>query len=327
MLKPWLLLPPKFAHDVVPWALPVAAQIFKNEDLQYRPFQWRGLHFKNPIGIAGGVDKTGRNLVHWQQLGVGFLEVGTITPKPQSANPGKIVDRSVALKAVWNKMGFPNEGAQFCRDKLQRAHHDIRVPLFANVGKNRSTDNKDAQHDYNLCIDMLRDNVDGFVINVSSPNTQGLRDLTSKGYLQNFLGSICEYKARTNLKKPLLMKLSPDMNSDELQTALDVSLDLGIDGWILTNTTSSRPAGVHFPVEGGLSGAPLKEKSVDNLKACLQYLGPRKGDRLVISVGGISSAADVRERLQLGADLVQLYSALIFEGPRLFQKIIRGLIS
>ncbi len=327
MRQPWLWLPPKIAHDILPWALPFAACLTPSQAHIYRPKKWRHLEFKNPVGIAGGVDKSGKTLLAWQKFGCGFLEVGTVTPRPQHANPGRILDRSISQQAVWNKMGFPNHGSEALKNRLENIKAKIHVPLFVNIGKNRDTENNQAHQDYIHCIGALKNYADVFVINISSPNTKGLRDLLSQDYLSSFIGPIIEYKKAQNIQTPLIMKLSPDMQSTELETVLDTSLKMGIDGWILTNTTASRPAGIAFPQEGGLSGAPLTEKSRENLRACLEYLGPRKADRLVISAGGIGSPQEAQERLKMGADLLQLYSALIFQGPWLIKKIASSLES
>lgn len=324
MRAPWLWIPPQLAHDISPWALPVAA-LFGKHPQPLRPISWRGLQFINPLGIAGGVDKSGRSLLSWQKLGAGFVEVGTITPLPQGPNPGVILNRSLLHRALWNKMGFPNVGADQAFSQLSRVRKNLRVPLLVNIGKNRTTSNEDAASDYIKCLQKLAPVADAFVINISSPNTQGLRDLLTPQYLHKFFEPIMQARDSQNLKMPFLVKLSPDMTPEELEVALDTTYKLGMDGWILTNTTVSRPEGIDFPKDGGLSGEPLKELSRDNLRRAIAALGARKNGRIVISAGGVSSADDAADRLALGADLVQIYSALIFEGPWLFQKLIHQL--
>jgi dihydroorotate dehydrogenase len=320
-MKPWLLLPPKWAHDLGPWVLPIIAKFCAKQIVSYRPFHWRGLRFENPIGLAGGADKSGASLLAWQKLGVGFLEVGTITPHAQKANPGQILDRDKKHKAVWNKMGFPNAGMLDLKTQLQKISKQRKVPLFINIGKNRTTPNEKAAQDYIACLHNLYEEADGFVINISSPNTQDLRDLLKKENLENFLKPLLSFKLKQSQQKPFLLKLSPDMEPDSLISALETSLALNIDGWILTNTTLSRPANLSFPSEGGVSGAPLCELAFQNLLRAAEYLKNKKGDRLLISTGGIFTANEAQRRLDAGADLVQIYSALIFEGPLLFQKI------
>lgn len=320
-MKPWLLLPPQWAHDLGPWALPFLALFADPKTHSWQGRNWRGLHFRNPTGLAGGADKNGESLLPWQKFGVGFIEVGTVTPLAQKANQGKIIDRSISEQAVWNKMGFPNKGAQALRQKLLSIKPHLQVPLFVNIGKNRQTPNNQASQDYISCLQTLADVADVFVINISSPNTQDLRELLKKENLQPFLESILEKHHRICPKTPLLLKLSPDMESASLFEALDISLQLQIDGWILTNTTLSRSPNLTFPTEGGVSGRPLKSRSLENLYLSTNYLKAKKQDQLLISTGGIESYDDVRQRLDAGADLVQLYSALVFHGPFLFQEI------
>ncbi len=324
-MKPWLLLPPQLAHDLGPWALPIISTFCKVKNPQWNQRRWRDLTFRNPLGLAGGADKTGHSLLAWQKLGVGFLEVGTVTPLPQNSNPGKILDRDISRKAVWNKMGFPNSGAAALEKKLKTIKPQLQVPLFVNIGKNRNTANNLAAQDYVTCLQTLWTQADAFVVNISSPNTKDLRELLQPENLQRFLQPIIVARNDLGKQKPLLLKLSPDMDSDSLENALQTSLTMDIDGWILTNTTVSRPSGVSFPSEGGLSGAPLRDLSLNCLNNALTFLKQRKEDRLVISTGGISSAEDVRQRLEAGADLVQIYSALVFEGPQFFGRLLKDL--
>lgn len=326
-MKPWLLLPPQLAHDLGPWALPIISTFCKVKNPQWNERRWRDLTFRNPVGLAGGADKTGHSLIAWQKLGVGFLEVGTVTPLPQNSNPGKILDRDISRKAVWNKMGFPNSGAVALEKKIKTLKPQLQVPLFVNIGKNRNTANSLAAQDYVTCLQTLWTQADAFVVNISSPNTKDLRELLQPENLQRFLQPIIVARNNLGKQKPLLLKLSPDMDSDSLQNALQTSLDMDIDGWILTNTTVSRPSGISFPTEGGLSGAPLRDLSLNCLNNALTFLKQRKEDRLVISTGGIGSTEDVRQRLEAGADLVQIYSALVFEGPLLFGRILKDLQS
>lgn len=324
LTRPWLFLPPKLAHDISPKVLPVFAKIRPLKDPHYRPLKWRHLYFSNRIGLAGGSDKNAENVEDWLKLGAGFVEVGTVTPLPQSPNPGKIVDRSPSQEAVWNKMGFPNKGVDYLQGKLSQLSKDRLAPVFVNIGKNRNTPNERAHEDYIKCMQTVGDLADVFVVNISSPNTKGLRDLFKKEIFGPFLNQIIE--AKPNKNTPILLKLSPDIGEENLYQVLDLSLGAGVDGWILTNTTTDRSfPGVPFPKEGGLSGRPLAAKSKEMLERTINYLGSARTDQLLVSVGGISDAKDVQERFEMGADLVQLYSALIFQGPFLFQHILKDL--
>lgn len=324
ILRPWLWLPSQLAHDLAPKVLPLAA-IFSGKSISHRPFHWKGLEFKNPIGIAGGADKTGASLLSWQKLGAGFLEVGTITPKAQQQNPGTVMARDIPHENLWNKMGFPSPGCVYTLTYLQNVKPQLHVPLFVNIGKNRTTPNESAAEDYISCLQNLESVADAFVVNISSPNTAGLRDLLKPESLKTFLQPIVRAHNRLPNLKPLLLKLSPDMTSEELNSCLDVTAELGIHGWILTNTTLDRSIATQFPSDGGVSGSALQEKSRLMLELTLRYLGNNKGEKLVVSVGGIASADEVQKRLEMGADLVQVYTALVFHGPYFIRKTLKQL--
>lgn len=317
--KPWLLLPPQWAHDLGPFALKLYSLLHSGPTPEWKSFTWNNLTFKNPLGLAGGVDKNAESLDEWWNLGAGFVEVGTVTPRPQSANPGKIMDRDMDRKALWNKMGFPSHGADEVFFNL-RHYEQKKTPVLVNIGKNRTTANEEAGEDYLYLIQRFKPQADAFVVNISSPNTKGLRDLQGKEALNKLLAPLVAASHSTDYK-PVLLKLSPDLNDENLEDALTVAVDLGIDGFVLTNTTLSRPQGSPFPSEGGLSGAPLKALSGQILQKSLQILGKHRSGKLIISAGGVLTPEDVFERLQMGADLVEIYSALIFEGPGFFRNV------
>ncbi|WP_413288787.1 quinone-dependent dihydroorotate dehydrogenase [Bdellovibrio sp. HCB337] len=318
-MKPWLLLPPQWAHDLGPFGLKLFSLTQNQPTPAWKSFTWNNLVFKNPLGLAGGVDKNAESLKEWWAFGVGFAEIGTVTPRPQSANPGKIMDRDSHHHALWNKMGFPSFGADEVFYNL-RAYDYKQTPVFVNIGKNRDTANEDAVDDYIYLIDRLRSQADAFVVNISSPNTKGLRDLQNKEALARLLEPVVQ-RSHKGDSKPVLLKLSPDMSDENLEDALEVAVKTGIDGFVLTNTTLSRPQGIQFPAEGGLSGAPLKDLSRQTLQKSLQILGKNRAGKLIVSAGGVMSPEDVFERLQMGADLVEIYSALIFEGPGFFREV------
>ena len=321
--RPWLWLPSKLAHDMAPIFMPLMVSIYRPKNKKWRSFSWKGLHFDNPMGIAGGVDKTGKCLNSWAALGAGFVEVGTVTPEPQKANPGKIMDRDISNRALWNKMGFPNPGIKSVKRQI-RKYYGQQVPLFVNVGKNRWTENDQAFEDYGRCMEALKDYADVFVVNLSSPNTKGLRDLLDKVHLKLFLHNLTEKIKFLKITQPILLKLSPDMEEQALVDTLETSCDY-VDGWILTNTTKSRYIGSPFNTkEGGVSGEPLKLLSMDALKVAGKFKKAHP-EKLLVSVGGITTDLDVIHRLEMGADLVQCYSSLVFEGPGFFQKRLKGL--
>ena len=318
-MKPWLWLPARLAHDLSPLALRSLAAVRAPHVPRWRPLVWRGLSFDNPLGLAGGVDKDGSGVRGWWALGAGFVEVGTVTPLPQRPNPGVIMERDLPARALWNKMGFPSVGAERVARALRRLPRPHATPVFVNVGKNRDTPNELAAGDYVACLHRLAGLADAFVINVSSPNTKGLRDLQGPSHLREFLRPIVAERDAQEKPVPLLLKLSPDLDAEGIRRAAEQALDLGVDGFVTTNTTLARESTSVFPAhEGGVSGAPLAERSKAALRELLTALGPRRAGLLVVSVGGVLSAADAIERLEMGADLVQAYSALVFEGPRFF---------
>lgn len=278
--------------------------------------------FRNPIGIAGGFDKDAQLLDVFADLSLGFAEVGTVTPRAQLANAGKILDRDWNAGNVWNRMGFPNRGMQEMKARLMTQRGGQQIPLFVNIGKNRDTDLIDAHLDYQRLAKELAHLADALVINISSPNTTGLRDLQQSFYLQKLVISTVEQAGSC----PVLIKLSPDLEPVQLKKTLQVSMDAGCSGFVLTNTTLARPGdGKVFSTEGGVSGRYLKEKSLWALNETISYLGPNKKNQLIISVGGIESHEDVVQRIRLGADLVQVYSAWIFQGPFMIKRWLSAL--
>lgn len=318
MMPLWKYLPASVAHDLAPIGLRITAELFgKSEASVWHGLDWRGLHFPNRMGIAGGVDKDAEQCLDWQKLGAGFCEVGTITPLAQEPNPGKIMDRDWEHGNLWNKMGFPSEGMGVVAVNLERQLPKMQIPVFANIGRNRETSDSLATRDYEEVLLKMAPLVSGFVVNVSSPNTKGLRSLQTA----SSLGPMCERLVTLAGKKPVLVKLSPDQSATEMQESLDAAATAGVSGFVLTNTTLSRPNGSPFPAEGGLSGEDLRALSELKLKSAVQLLGTRKRDFLLISAGGISSIDDVKKRLDLGADLLEVYSALVFKGPRFFQSL------
>lgn len=328
MVKPWLLVPTKWAHDMSPFFLNIIAKVCKAKPKTWKPKTWKGLEFSNPVGIAGGVDKNGQCLQAWDVLGAGFVEIGTVTPLPQKPNPGVIMKRFTKKKALWNKMGFPNSGMKVAYNKLNQVRKNVSCPVFVNIGKNRQTTLEDAHKDYIKVMDTTESVADAFVINISSPNTSQLRDLFLPEQFANFLKPIVNHnQTQISIQKPLLLKLSPDLNTDQVKTIIDTSLNLGIDGWILTNTTTARDNIQEAPKAGGISGAPLASASRNLLNLCTEHLRGRKKDQILISCGGVLTPQDVYDRLSLGADFVQVYSALIFDGPFFFRKVVREALS
>jgi dihydroorotate dehydrogenase len=318
-VKPWLWLPASWAHTLSPLALRWLNHFGNGQPLVWKSLKWQNLVFKNPLGVAGGLDKNGEFLKAWWNLGAGFVEIGTVTPEPQGPNDGVIISRSKKAQALWNRMGFPSHGMDDVYFNLN-GFRPYATPVFVNVGKNRLTSLEDAPLDYLAVMQRLHPVADVFVINISSPNTPGLRDLQKKENLIRLFQPLVQF-CQTLDHKPLLVKLSPDLTSEELAETVGAAIEVGVNGFVLTNTTLSRPKEVSFPKEGGLSGKPLKSRSEEVLTETLRLLGSQRPGKLIVSVGGVFSAEDVLRRLKMGADLVQAYSAVVFEGPNFFKQV------
>jgi dihydroorotate dehydrogenase len=280
-----------------------------------------GLDFENPIGLAAGYDKDARAPDAMRQLGFGFAEVGTVTPRPQAGNPKPRVFRLDEDRAIVNRMGFNSGGLDAVVARLNRR---ARVGIVGvNLGKNR--DSADAAADYAYGIRRTAGLANYLVINISSPNTPGLRDLQARAPLDSLLRHLLDARARTGCQVPLLLKIAPDLTSAERCDIAEVALDTGIDGLIVANTTVERPAALvsrHAAEAGGLSGRPLFAPST----AVLADMYRRTQGRVpLIGVGGIASAADAYAKIRAGSNLLQLYTALVFDGPALVGRIKQGL--
>ncbi len=320
MLKPWLWLSASQAHHA---SLIVLNLLERSESLrsqakipEWQSFRWRNLIFPNRLGIAGGLDKNGEFVQTWWRAGAGFLELGTVTPRAQNPNAGKIFDRSNADLALWNRMGFPNQGVEALKLRLEKIQNRA-TPIFVNIGKNRDTDLKNAEQDYLSCIHSIGQLADAFVINISSPNTSQLRELQKTENLKPLLQKIDQ--ASQKFGRPFFVKLSPDQTENDLLDCLQICWGNNAAGVILTNTTISRGADSRFSTEGGVSGKPLQKLSLQALKTARKSLHGLQ-DRMIISVGGILTAHDVQQRLDQGADLVQVYTALAFNGLSFFKQ-------
>lgn len=287
-----------------------------------------GRNFPNPVGMAAGFDKNAEVIGPLFNLGFGFVEVGTVTPKPQEGNPRPRIFRDPKNGAVINRMGFPNKGLKVFKDNISEFLSQKPRPqgvIGINIGMNKDQD--DPVKDYTVLIHHLGPLADYLVINISSPNTPGLRDLQQKENLAPFLDKLVEVRKKACRidPPPLLLKLAPDLTKEQQEEIAEVVLNSGIDGLILTNTTLDRPdylSSGFKDEKGGLSGTPVKEKSTEIVK---NFAALTKGKLPIIGVGGISSAQDAQEKLDAGASLVQLYSGLVYEGPYLPKIICEGL--
>ena len=326
-MKPWLLLPAQLAHDISPIGLQLYSIFNKAPTPTWKSFVWKNIVFKNRLGLAGGVDKNADLVNAWAPIGCGFIEIGTVVPQPQKPNPGKILDRSLKELTLWNQMGFPSAGADEVYYNLKDYKQTSTLPVFINIGKNRTTPNESAAADYIQLLEKFYAFADAFVVNISSPNTLGLRDLAKAENLKKFLEPIltarAELTAKSGQEKPILLKVSPDLESDDFKSLIDTSMEKKIDGFVLTNTTLERKTQKDFPKTGGISGKPLQDLSKKSLQIVCNHLGKDKSKNLIISVGGVMTAEDVFERIEMGADLVEVYSALIFQGPGFFKEVAR----
>jgi dihydroorotate dehydrogenase len=284
-----------------------------------------GLKFKNPIGLAAGFDKDAKLYNELAAFGFGFIEIGTLTPKPQDGNPKPRLFRLVEDEAVINRMGFNNGGLELAKDRLRAKKTDLIIG--GNIGKNKITPNELATDDYLKGVEALHDVVDYFVVNVSSPNTPGLRELQEKGPLMELLAAV--QKRNNELgAKPLLLKIAPDLTEGQLNDIIDIINTLKLSGVVATNTTISRDglkagrAKVEAIGAGGLSGKILRERSTEVVKYLRTHLDPSIA---IIAVGGVFTGADAKEKLDAGADLVQVWTGFLYEGPAMVRRMLRSL--
>lgn len=288
-----------------------------------------GLKFRNPVGLAAGLDKDAVAYNELGNFGFGFIEIGTVTPLPQDGNPQPRLFRLIKNEALINRMGFNNKGV---KDAAQRLMHrkDKGLIIGGNIGKNKVTPNEKATDDYVICFNDLYEVVDYFVVNVSSPNTPNLRDLQEKEPLTALLNTLQNLNRSKVKTKPILLKIAPDLTDSQLDDIIDIVKITGIAGVIATNTTIDR-SNLHYTKEeletigaGGLSGKPLSKRSTE----VIRYLKTKSGNAFpVIGVGGIHSAKDALEKLEAGADLIQLYTGFVYEGPGLIKDINKAVLA
>jgi dihydroorotate dehydrogenase len=338
LLKPLLFkLDPEKAHHLTirlfnfALAFPGGKLIFKSlyhskeKSLEREVF---GLKFKNPVGLAAGFDKDGKYFKSMAHLGFGFIEIGTVTPKGQDGNPKPRLFRLPKDEALINRMGFNNEGVGALVERL-KGYKRTNLIIGGNIGKNKVTPNEEATDDYVKCFEALFDYVDYFVVNVSSPNTPGLRELQEKQPLTKLLSTLQDLNDSKEKRKPLLLKIAPDLTDEQLDDIIEIAHDTKLDGIIASNTTISRK-NLHTNGQyieeignGGLSGQPVRNRSTQ----IIAYIHQKtKGKLPIIGVGGIQSPEDAKEKLDAGASLVQVYTGLIYEGPGMIREINKALL-
>lgn len=311
----------RFLHKI-PFLAGLIKSIYKVEDKKLERNLF-GLTFKNPVGLAAGFDKDAKLYKELSNFGFGFIEIGTITPKPQDGNPKKRLFRLPTDKAIVNRMGFNNGGVE---EAVLRLKDNKNVLIGGNIGKNKVTPNENAVDDYIICFEALYDFVDYFVVNVSSPNTPNLRALQDKEPLMALLQTLQDLNNTKTKPKPILLKIAPDLTNEQLLDIIDIVNTTKIAGVIATNTTISRE-GIQHPNKaemGGLSGKPLAKRSTE----VIRFLAEKSNKSFpIIGVGGIHSANDALEKIEAGADLVQLYTGFIYEGPKLIKDINKALLA
>lgn len=303
----------------------------KSFSAKSRPVNLFGLTFKNPVGLGAGFDKNALYLPELEALGFGFVEVGTVTPKPQPGNDKPRLFRLPKDKALINRMGFNNDGVKVVAQRLKDwrlSNSNSQLIIGGNIGKNKVTPNEEAYKDYEICFKALFDCVDYFVVNVSSPNTPGLRELQEKDSLRKILSHLQTINQQAVQAKPLLLKIAPDLTTAQIDDVIDLAMEINLDGLVATNTTISRDnlntgnAELTAIGAGGLSGLPVQKRSTE----IVQYIHDKTNGQIpIIASGGIFTPADASQKFAAGASLVQVWTGFIYEGPAIVKKIVSGL--
>lgn len=335
LLSPLLLrLDAELSHDLVIQSLKYCPWLLgENKVDDSQPINIMGLKFKNRIGLAAGLDKNADCINAFSRLGFGFIEVGTVTPRPQKGNPKPRLFRLNEDKAIINRMGFNNKGVEYLLERVKNRDGRVSAIVGINIGKNKDTSLNDAANDYTYCLQQVYPYADYCVINISSPNTPGLRDLQQIEYLEALLNTL-KNEQRNLAEKykrmvPLVLKISPDLNVEDIKAIANLLLKSGIEGVIATNTTITRPKvyeesqkAAFYSEQGGLSGKPLLESSTEIVKVLHAELGSSVP---IIAVGGIDSLESAEQKMQAGASLIQVYSGFIYQGPQLIRNLIDNL--
>ena len=329
MQKILTLLNPELAHNLTinilskTGASPLS--FFYRQSAEFSPVEVMGLQFRNKVGLAAGFDKNGEAIDAFEAMGFGFVEVGTVTPKAQPGNTKPRLFRLKKSKAVINRLGFNNKGVDNLVSNLKA--RKSKIPVGVNIGKNKSTPIEHAQKDYIFCMEKVYEHASYITINISSPNTKNLRSMQSGALLDDLLGSLKEkQQSLTNSEGryvPLVLKIAPDLTKEEVGLIAEALLNYEFDGVVATNTTVDRSSIMHEKnayQEGGLSGAPLCQKSTEVITLLYEYLG---GKVPIIGVGGITSVIDGKQKLEAGAQLLQLYTGFIYEGLPLIKDLAK----
>ena len=303
---------------------------------QFKPetalgFRLWNIEFPNRVGLGAGFDKNARYLRELESLGFGFVEIGTVTPLPQAGNEKPRLFRLPKDKALINRMGFNNDGVEVVVERLKKIKNQkskIEIIIGGNIGKNKATSNEDAWKDYEICFKELHPYVDYFVVNVSSPNTPGLRELQEKDSLRKILTNLQSENSKFENQKPILLKIAPDLTTEQIDDVIDLAIEIKLDGLVASNTTISREAlttpdsKLETIGAGGLSGLPLKKRSTEVVKYICEKT---KGKIPVIASGGIFTGTDAKEKMDAGASLIQVWTGFIYEGPKIVKRICNNI--
>ncbi|MBU6157583.1 MAG: quinone-dependent dihydroorotate dehydrogenase [Bacteroidetes bacterium] len=325
------------AHHIAMSALKICCRFKSLRVLLHRffqpvnsnPIQLWNLSFSNRVGLGAGFDKNARYLTELETLGFGFVEIGTVTPLPQEGNPKPRLFRLPKDKALINRMGFNNEGVEKIAERLKEwrsKNKNTRLIIGGNIGKNKITPNENAARDYEICFERLYDWVDYFVVNVSSPNTPGLRELQEKESLRTILTRLQQINRNNGKTKPLLLKIAPDLSAAQVEDVIELALEIQLDGLVVSNTTIDRTNLITDATKieeigaGGLSGKPLQTKSNE----WIRFIHEKSEGKIpIIGSGGIFTAEDAKIKLQMGASLIQVWTGFVYEGPAIVKKIVK----
>jgi dihydroorotate dehydrogenase len=335
LLRPWLFsLDPEQAHNITLSNLDRAQRWGLLRHLSDQPApdprKLCGITFPNPVGLAAGLDKDGKHIDALGTLGFGFLEIGTVTPKPQPGNPKPRMFRLPQAQAIINRMGFNNDGVDACVTRVRNSAYWQNGGIVGlNIGKNASTPIENAASDYVMAMEAVYEVASYITVNISSPNTQNLRALQGEDMLRSLLQSLHVAREaltdRFGVRKPLFLKIAPDLEQNDIKLIADLLVEFKIDAIIATNTTIARDAvqELEFGQEaGGLSGAPVRDASTEVIRSLKEYLG---NSIPIVGVGGIMSGKDAQEKIAAGASLIQIYSGLIYRGPKLISECAAAL--
>lgn len=346
------LFPAEIAHYIsmnllkAACSIPFIKKIIANQftpKISNSQFQILDLSFRNPVGLGAGFDKNAKYLRELEALGFGFVEIGTVTPRPQAGNDKPRLFRLPKDKALINRMGFNNDGVEVIAQRLKtwRKEFEVRSSKFeeedqttskliigGNIGKNKITPNEEAWKDYEICFRALYPYVDFFVVNVSSPNTPGLRELQEKDALKKIISNLQILNTKYDTQRPILLKIAPDLSWEQIDDVIELAKEIKLDGLVATNTTISREqlqtlnSEVQAIGAGGLSGKPLEKRAAE----VIQYIRDKTNGAIpIIGSGGIFDAQDAREKIAAGASLVEVWTGFIYEGPSIVKKICNGL--